>query len=75
MLVPYETSRTLRSTSKAKLDKPKTKLKTYGDRAFTYAAPELWNKLPDKLRHIDKLSTFKKHLKTQLFEQAYKHVD
>ncbi len=75
LLVPYEAGRTLRSSSKARLDKPKTKLKTYGDRAFAYIAPELWNKLPDKLHQIDKLATFKKCLKAHLFKQAYDHVD
>ena len=74
LLTPYTKDRELRSLSKKLLDKPKTKLITYGDRAFAYAAPTLWNKLPDHLRTIDKLTTFKIALKTHLYKQAFDHV-
>ena len=50
---------------------PKTKLVTCGDRAFSIAAPTLWNSLPNELRNINKLSVFKKKLKTHLFAKAY----
>ncbi len=50
---------------------PKTKLVTCGDRAFSTAAPVLWNSLPNQLRNIDKVSSFKKQLKTYLFRKAY----
>jgi hypothetical protein len=66
--------RDLRSSSKANLDKPKTKLKTYGDRSFAYAAPTLWNELPEYMHKIDKLDTFKRALKTLMFNEAFKHV-
>ena len=75
LLIPYKKDRTLRSASKATLDKPKTNGKKYGDRAFAYAAPTLWNELPDHFRHIIKLTDFKKELKTHLFKKAFKHVD
>ena len=74
LLVPYHKERELRSSSQAKLDKPTTKLKTYGDRSFAYAAPTLWNKLPEHMRKIDKLDTFKRSLKTHMFDQAFKHI-
>ncbi len=46
---------------------PKTRLVTCGDRAFSTAAPTLWNSLPNELRQINKLSLFKRKLKTYLF--------
>ena len=44
---------------------------TAGDRAFGVAAPRLWNSLPACVTSAKTLSTFKKHLKTQLFNQSY----
>ena len=40
---------------------PKSRLKTYGDRAFSFAAPKVWNKLPFDLRSLDTINLFKKH--------------
>ena len=45
--------------------------KTYGDRAFSVAAPKLWNELPLDLRSLVTINLFKKHLKTDLFKKAY----
>ena len=53
------------------LIEPGTKLKSYGDRAFSSIAPRLWNKLPEELRSIEMLKPFKKDLKTHLFRKAY----
>ena len=39
----------------------------YGRRSFTYIAPKLWNNLPEKIRHADKLDSFKSQLKHLLF--------
>ena len=75
LLIPYKKDRELRSAAKFNLDKPKTKLKTYGDRSFAYAAPTLWNELPEYFRTITKLETFKTSLKTHLFRKAFKHID
>ena len=74
LLVPYHKERELRSSSNVNLDKPKTNLKTYGDRSFAYAAPTLWNKLPEQMQKIDQLDTFKRALKTRMFDEAFKHV-
>ena len=63
--------RTLRSTDQKLLAVPKSRLKTYGDRAFSVAAPKLWNELPLDLRSLDTIYLFKKHLKTDLFKKAY----
>ena len=71
-LLSYRTcSRTLRSTDQKLLAVPKSRLKTYGDRAFSVAAPKLWNELPLDLRSLDTINLFKKHLKTDLFKKAF----
>ena len=61
----------LRFSSKNFLVVPKYSNARSGDRTFTYAAPTLWNSLPDSLRHIDELSSFKSNLKTYLFRKAF----
>ena len=40
----------------------------FGERAFSVAAPKLWNKLPFAIRNIDNVNRFKKELKTYLFQ-------
>ena len=71
-LLSYRTcSRALRSTHQKLLAVPKSRLKTYGDRAFSVAAPKLWNELQLDLRSLDTINFFKKHLKTDLFKKAY----
>ena len=42
----------------------------HGRRAFRYTAPRLWNKLPLKMRKVESLDTFKKKLKTHLFDHT-----
>ena len=50
---------------------PKTRCKTFGDRAFSKAGPVLWNSLPEKIKKINLKDKFKKELKTFLFKLAY----
>ena len=45
-----------------------------GDRAFSSAAPDLWNELPDDIRILDKLCSFKTRLKTHYFQIAFKNL-
>ena len=61
----------LRSDDKFFLAVPKTKCKTFGDRAFYEAGPDLWNHLPLNLRNTNDLQKFKKDLKTHLFRLAF----
>ena len=49
------------------LNVPMTKLKTYGDRAFSAYAAKQWNKLPLAIRQAETISSFKSALKTYLF--------
>jgi hypothetical protein len=63
--------RTLRSTASHQLAVPRSRLKGYGDRAFSVAAPRLWNALPDSVTGANTGTVFKKHLKTHLFLSAF----
>ena len=62
--------RLLRSSSQNFLAVPRTRLKTYGDRAFSAAAPRLWNQLPPELRSVTSVDRFRTQLKTYLFKLA-----
>jgi hypothetical protein len=70
MLELYQPPRRLRSSAMNMLVEPKTNIQ-YGQRAFSAAAPRLWNSLPQEICHITSLVTFKNRLKTHLFRQAY----
>ncbi len=70
-LLVKKPSRGLRSDDTLALIVPKSKLVTYGDRAFSVAAPKLWNSLPVDIRLSENVSRFKRALKTYLFRQAY----
>jgi len=62
--------RQLRSASRGLLDLiPRFNMSNYGRRAFSFAGPHTWNSLPDQLRTSVSLATFKRSLKTFLFEQ------
>jgi hypothetical protein len=67
LLQPYRPARSLRSSSNGLLVVPKSRTSTYGDRAFSIAAPRLWNNLPENIRNAHSVSSFKHHLKTHLF--------
>jgi hypothetical protein len=62
-------SRVTRQTMTPTLVQPPTRLHSTGDRAFSSAAPVLWNRLPASLRCIEDYKSFKQHLKTYLFSQ------
>ena len=70
MLTPYTPPRTLRSTNMSLLTVPTTHTK-HGDRAFSCAAPRLWNELPISIKNCPSTSTFKQSVKTYLFNRAY----
>ena len=72
LLELHESERNLRSTQKFLLKAPKSNKKSFGDRAFTNAAPRLWNSLPLQIRQCKTLSSFKTNLKTHLFSKSYR---
>ena len=71
LLRPHIPTRNLRSYKKKLLIVPKCNLKTYGCRAFSHRAPTLWNALPDDIRQVELLETFKSKLKTHLFRRFF----
>ena len=61
-------SRQLRSSSDTRLLRiPSFRLKSFGQRKFSYQASVLWNSLPISLRHSNLTLAFKSALKTHLF--------
>ena len=52
----YVPSRSLRSISQGLLTVPRTTTSTYGNRAFSIAAPRLWNTLPLMIRNAQFVS-------------------
>ena len=71
LLERYSPTRNLRSMDLDLLVIPKTRLKSYGDRAFLKAAPTLWNNLPLNIRRINDVVSFKSALNTHLYRDAY----
>ena len=71
MLKSYTPVRKLRSSSKNLLQIPNVKLKMT-ERAFSVAAPILWNSISDELRQITSTDNFRRQLKTYLFKEAFK---
>ena len=71
MLQPYRSSRSLRSASKRLLTIPSAKLKKYGYRSSSFAAPTIWNSLPEPIRNHDDISKFKTSIKTSLFKEHF----
>ena len=71
MLSLYVPKRNLRSASKNLLVEPPARLKRYGERAFSVAAPKLWNVLPEALKSCNNVNGFKTALKTHLFKKAF----
>ena len=68
----YHQSRTLRSSrDHLRLEEPNFNMKTYGQRAFSVAAPRLWNKLPFEIRACSDVNLYKSKLKTFLFKNVY----
>ena len=61
----------LRSNSELLLAPPSTKTKkTLGDRAFTAAAPSLWNKVPSEIRNEDNFHSLTDSLTHPLTRRA-----
>ena len=70
MLTPARNSRQLRSTSSNPLYIPRVKTKA-GTRTFSGAAPTVWNSLPASVKSESNIVSFRRRLKTYLFNAAY----
>lgn len=76
LISPYTPSRGLRAGNvrpEGNLQIVRSRTKTYGERAFAFAAPVLWNALPEHIRKSPTVAQFKAQLKTHLFKNAF-HV-
>ena len=74
LVCPYVPTRNLRSASQNLLVAPKTRGVRTGDRAFSSCAPRMWNDLPESVRMCTTIDSFKKHLKTHLFNVAFEQI-
>ena len=66
-----DSRRRLRSGSSPALLVPTTRRCTLGDRAFPVAAACAWNSLPLTVTSQTSLLTFRRQLKTALFDRSY----
>ena len=64
----------LRSAGTSRLVVPPVRLATVGSRSFSAAGPRVWNSLPGHVTAAATLATFRRLLKTHLFEQSYPSV-
>lgn len=71
LLEAYLPSRNLTSSKKHLLKVKSSRTKYYGKRAFSIFAPTKWNELPEDIKRAKSVNSFKKLLKTFLFD---KHI-
>ena len=71
LITPRVMDRSLRNDNCISLLVPRKKTATYGERAFSFIGPYLWNTLPNDCKNAESLSSFKCKLKTHLFKLAY----
>jgi len=70
LLQEYQPTRTLRSSTAHLLHQPYAST-SVSSRAFSVAAPTIWNQLTVNMRTASTLGTYKTRLKTKLFTLAY----
>ena len=68
LVKPYVKTFNSRSNSKCLIEVPRTYLKTYGDRSFSFAAATEWNSIPLEIRQAETVEVFKQNVKTYLFK-------
>ena len=66
LLHPYLPTRTLRSADQHYLAIPRCSTE-FGKRAFSYAAPSIWDRIPLEIRSSPSIDSFKRKLKSHLF--------
>ena len=71
ILIPYEPARSLRSSDRALLTIPKSRLKTKWDRVFAIRAPRLWNALPEEIRLAGSVNSFESLLKKHFYRLSF----
>ena len=71
LIAHYLPPRSLRSSNTNLLARPSGITSNFSSRAFSVSAPSIWNTLPVHIRSIDTASTFKRQLKSHLFQSAF----
>jgi len=69
LISPYVPARTLRSSNTYLLSIPTAVTSHFSSRSFS--APSTQNSLPQHIHSIDRLSTFKRQLKSHFFQSAF----
>ena len=68
----YSPTRSLRSMSdRTLLEINNTNYKTFGERAFKFSGPKIWNTIPKQIREIQSIDIFKSRLKSFLFSRSF----
>ena len=62
------------SSSTSLLDVRPSRRVTVGDRSFATAGPRIWNTLPRDVTTATSVLSFRRKLKTHLFQQSYPHI-
>jgi hypothetical protein len=71
LIQSHAPTRQLRSNGRSLLHVDRVK-SAFAERAFRHSAPAIWNSLPPHLTtDLSTLSTFKRHLKTELYRRAF----
>ena len=71
LIAHYLPSRSLRSSNTNLLTRFYGITSNFSSRVFSVSASSTWNSLPEHIRRIDKLSTFKHQLKSHLFQSVF----
>ena len=71
LIISRQHNRAVRSNNSFAFVIPMIKLKHYGERSFSYAAPVEWNKLDVEIRSLTNLESFKKKVNTHVFNIAF----
>ena len=71
LIVPYNPTRNLRSAGKHLLEVRNVRLKSYGNRTFSVAAPKHWNGIPLDIKLSRSVDVFKSRLKTYLLRLTF----
>ena len=73
LLQDYRPARTIRSSDKLLLSVPRMAL-AFSTKAFSISAPSVWNSLSYQCRSAELFSSFRRILKTKLFDIAYSEL-
>ena len=71
LISKYVPPRPLRSEDQYLLNSPRWGLETFGKRAFSKAAPTLWNSLPLSVKQAPFIYSFKTRLRAYIFNKAF----